>query len=140
MAEPGPKTRRHPSDLTDEDWVPIEPLMAKPARRGRKPSAGLREVLNAIRCLAPSAGGWRVLPVHFGPWRTVPCTTVDRDASQAGVIRGRDGRRQRTRRRSRGPRRADVAAAEVAAVLRRLCGGGLAPIRQGVRRHFGGFA
>ena len=38
---------------------------------GRKPSVDLREVLNAIRYLARSAGGWRMLPVHFGPWQTV---------------------------------------------------------------------
>ena len=38
---------------------------------GRKPSVDLREVLNAIRYVARSAGGWRMLPIHFGPWRTV---------------------------------------------------------------------
>jgi transposase len=31
----------------------------------------LREVLNAIRYMARSAGGWRMLPVHFGPWQTI---------------------------------------------------------------------
>ena len=31
----------------------------------------LREVLNAIRYMARSGGGWRMLPVHFGPWETV---------------------------------------------------------------------
>jgi transposase len=41
------------------------------ANRGRKPAVDLREVLNAIRYMARSAGGWRMLPVHFGPWQTV---------------------------------------------------------------------
>ena len=38
---------------------------------GPKASVDLREVLNASRYLARSAGGWRMLPVYFGPWRTV---------------------------------------------------------------------
>jgi transposase len=44
-------------------------LLPKPSRRGRKPSVDLREVLNAIRYMARSAGGWRMLPVHFEPLR-----------------------------------------------------------------------
>ena len=53
-------------------WAQVEPLMPRAARRGRKPSVDLREVLNAIRYLARSGGGWRMLPVHFGPWQRVP--------------------------------------------------------------------
>jgi putative transposase len=45
--------------------------MPRPSRRGRKPAVDLREVLNAIRYLARSAGGWRMLPLHFGPCQTV---------------------------------------------------------------------
>jgi putative transposase len=54
-----------------EEWVRIEPLLPEPSWRGRKPEVDLREVLNAIRYMARSAGGWRMLPVHFGPWQTV---------------------------------------------------------------------
>ncbi len=71
MAEIARKTKRYPSDLTDEEWARLEPLMPKPARRGRKPAVDLREILNAIRYMARSAGGWRMLPIHFGPWQTV---------------------------------------------------------------------
>ena len=71
MAEVARKTKRYPSDLTDEEWVRVEPLMPPAPRRGRKPSVNLREVLNAIRYLARSGGGWRMLPIHFGPWQTV---------------------------------------------------------------------
>jgi transposase len=71
IAELGRKTKRYPSDLTDEEWARIEPLMPKPERRGRKQVVDLREVLNAIRYMARSAGGWRMLPLHFGPWQTV---------------------------------------------------------------------
>ena len=71
MAELGRKTKRYPSDLTDEEWTRIEPLLPKPSRRGCRPAVDLREVLNAIRYMARGAGGWRMLPVHFGAWQTV---------------------------------------------------------------------
>jgi transposase len=63
--------RHYPTDLTDEEWQRIEPLLPKPAKRGRKRGVDLREILNAIRYLARTGCGWRMLPVHFGPWQTV---------------------------------------------------------------------
>jgi len=42
------KTKRYPTDLTDEEWARIAPLLPKPAKRGRKRDVDLREVLNAI--------------------------------------------------------------------------------------------
>jgi transposase len=30
-----------------------------------------REVINVVRYLVRSGCGWRMLPVHFGPWQTV---------------------------------------------------------------------
>lgn len=73
MAEIARKTRRYPSDLTDNEWERIAPLMPKPPPRGRKPTVDFREILNAIRYMARSAGGWRMLPSEFGPWQTVYC-------------------------------------------------------------------
>jgi transposase len=49
MAELGRKMKRNPSDLTDEEWAQIEPLLPKLSKRGRKPTVDLCEVLNAIR-------------------------------------------------------------------------------------------
>ena len=63
--------RRYPTDLTDAEWEQVRPLLPKPPRRGRTPRVDLREVLNAIRYMARSGGGWRMLPIHFGPWQTV---------------------------------------------------------------------
>ena len=71
MAEIARKTKRYPSDLTDEEWEQIKPLLPKLRQRGRKPAVDLREILNAIRYMAHSAGGWRMLPTNFGPWQTV---------------------------------------------------------------------
>lgn len=71
MAEITRKTKRYPSDLTDEEWAQIGPLMPKPRQRGRPREVDLREVLNALRYLVRSGCGWEMLPVHFGPWQTV---------------------------------------------------------------------
>ena len=71
MAEIVRKTERYPSDMKDEEWERIKPLLPNPRRRGRKPAVDLREVLNAIRYMARSAGGWRMLPTDFGPWQTL---------------------------------------------------------------------
>jgi putative transposase len=71
MAAMERKTKRYSSDLTDEEWGRIAGLLAKPSRRGRKPSVAMREVLNAIRYMTRSGGGWRMLPKDFPPWQTV---------------------------------------------------------------------
>ena len=39
------KTNRYPSDLTDEEWSRIGPLLPKPSRRGRKPGVVMRLAL-----------------------------------------------------------------------------------------------
>ena len=64
--------RRYPTDLTNAEWERIQPLLPKPAKRGRKPGVDLREILNAIRYLARAGCGWRMLPHDFGAaWQTV---------------------------------------------------------------------
>ena len=65
------RTKRYPTDLTDEEWAQIAPLLPPPAKRGRKPEVDLRAVLNAIRYMTRTGGGWRMLPKDFPPWQTV---------------------------------------------------------------------
>ena len=101
--------RRCPTDLTDEEWEQIAPFLPAPAARGRSPKAGLREVLNTIRYMSRCRGGWRMLPVRFGPWRTVywwfrrfvrrqlfqPIHDIQVDARpRAGGARGQSERRR----------------------------------------------
>jgi putative transposase len=61
----------YPTDLTDEQWKLIEPLLppAKPGGRPRK--TDLREVLNALFYLNRAGCQWRMLPHEFPPWKTV---------------------------------------------------------------------
>lgn len=71
MAEIEKKTKRYPTELTDEEWARIEPFLPGAAKSGRPSRTDLREVLNGIRYLARSGGGWRMLPKDFPPWPTV---------------------------------------------------------------------
>jgi len=61
---------RYASDLSDEEFALIEPVLPAPKRRGRKPTDA-RTILNAlfymIRCGCP----WRYLPKDFAPFTTV---------------------------------------------------------------------
>jgi len=62
--------RRYDTDLTDEQWALVEPLLPRRARTGR-PRADLREVLNAVLYLNRTGCQWRLLPRDFPPWSTV---------------------------------------------------------------------
>jgi transposase len=67
MAKIAKKTKRYTCDLTDEEWDRMVALMSKPGRQGRSDKVDFREVINVVR----SGCGWRMLPIHFGAWRTV---------------------------------------------------------------------
>ena len=65
------RAKRYPTDLTEEEWRFIQPFLPAVPKRGRKPTTDLREVLDALRYLARTGGGWRMLPNDFPPWQTV---------------------------------------------------------------------
>jgi len=60
----------YPSDLTDEQWNRLEPLIpaAKPGGRPRR--VNIREVLNAILYWSRTGCQWRQLPHDLPPWGT----------------------------------------------------------------------
>jgi putative transposase len=64
------KPQRYDTDLTDEQFALLGPLLPRPKRTGRPP-ADLREVLNAILYLVRTGCQWRMLPKDFPPWSTV---------------------------------------------------------------------
>ena len=61
----------HPSDLTDDQWAAVEPLIPPPVAGGRKREVNLREVVNAIRYLRATNCGWRGPPSGFPNRSTV---------------------------------------------------------------------
>ena len=66
--------RHYPTDLTDEQWEVLAPLLPQPKWRpggpGRRPYA-LRRVLNGIFYVTKTGCQWRMLPRDFGHWNTI---------------------------------------------------------------------
>jgi transposase len=62
---------RYASDLTDEEWAMIKPLLPARKKQGRPRTTDLREVLNAILYMARTGCQWRMLPKEFPPRRTI---------------------------------------------------------------------
>ena len=60
----------YPSDLTDEQWALLEPLIPV-SKVGRPRTVDMREVLNAIFYLNRSGCQWDMLPHDFPPKSTV---------------------------------------------------------------------
>jgi putative transposase len=65
------KRKRYPSDLTDEQWALLKPLLPRVHRRGQPRKTDLREVINALFYHTREGGTWRALPHDFPPWKTV---------------------------------------------------------------------
>ena len=62
---------RYASDMTDEGWNLIMPLLPPAKRLGRPRTTDLREVLNAIRYMARTGCQWRMVPKEFPPRSTI---------------------------------------------------------------------
>src|SRR6187549_750607 len=63
--------KAYPSDLSDEQWTYVEPLLPKRDKRGRQAQHSRREMLNAVLYLARSGCAWRMLPHDLPPWEAV---------------------------------------------------------------------
>ena len=59
------------SDLTDEEWAKLEPLIPPAKPGGRQRSTNLREVMNAIFYVLKTGCQWDMLPHEFPPNGTV---------------------------------------------------------------------
>ena len=61
------------TDLTDEQWAKIEPLLPvkerQPRRRGR-PFRPARDVLNGVLWVLRTGARWPDLPKHYPPFQT----------------------------------------------------------------------
>jgi len=66
-----------PTDLTDDQWQRVDPLLPRPESIGRPRQLDLREVVNAILFLLHADCGWRGLPASF-PKRSSIRTYYDR--------------------------------------------------------------
>ena len=62
---------RYPSDLTDEEWALIEPLIPPAKRGGGKRTVNLREVVNGLMYVLSTGCQWRAIPKDLPPRSTV---------------------------------------------------------------------
>jgi transposase len=61
---------RYTTDLTDDEWLLIEPYV-RSSSYGRPPLHSKRELLNAIFYQVRAGSAWHLLPHDLPPWRTV---------------------------------------------------------------------
>ncbi len=61
----------YPSDLTDEQWTVLEPLLPTAKPGGRPRSVDLREIVNGLLFVLRTGCPWRSLPHDLPPWSTV---------------------------------------------------------------------
>jgi len=63
--------KRYPSDLTDEQWAILEPLVPPAKHGGRHREVNMREVINAILYVDRTGCQWDMLPHDLLPKGTV---------------------------------------------------------------------
>ena len=63
--------RRYPSDLTDAQWMRLEPLLPAVRPGGRPRAHPLREIIDALRYVLRGGIAWRALPHDYPPWQTL---------------------------------------------------------------------
>lgn len=61
----------YPSDVTDAEWLILEPLIPPVKCGGRPARHTRREIVNAIFYVLRTGCQWRALPHDFPPWKTV---------------------------------------------------------------------
>ena len=64
-------TLRDPSDMTDAEWVLIEPLIPSAKRGGNKRTVDLRAVVDGLLYVLSTGCQWRALPKDLPPRATV---------------------------------------------------------------------
>jgi transposase len=62
---------RYPSDLTDEEWKLVEPLIPPGKPGGGKRRVVMREVVNGLMYILSTGGQWAALPKDLPPKSTV---------------------------------------------------------------------
>lgn len=65
------KGARYPSDLRDEEWALIAPLIPPAKRGGRRREVDVREVMNGVFYVLETGCQWRALPKDLPPKSTV---------------------------------------------------------------------
>ena len=62
---------RYPSDLTDDEWAYVAPLIPPAKPGGNKRTVNIREVMNGVMYVLSTGCQWRALPKDLPPKSTV---------------------------------------------------------------------
>ena len=62
---------RYPSDLTDEEWSQVAPLIPPAKRGGNKRTVDVREVVNGLMYILSTGCQWRAIPKDLPPRSTL---------------------------------------------------------------------
>jgi len=62
---------RYPSDLTDEEWAFIAPVIPPAKRGGGKRTVSVRDVVNGLMYVLSTGCQWRAIPKDLPPRSTV---------------------------------------------------------------------
>jgi transposase len=62
---------RYPSDLTDEEWALVEPLIAPGKRGGGKRTVVMRNVVDGLMYILSTGCQWRAIPKDLPPRSTL---------------------------------------------------------------------
>ena len=62
---------RYPSDLTDEEWALVGPLIPPAKRGGNKRTVDVREVVNGLMYVLSTGCQWAAIPKDLPPRSTV---------------------------------------------------------------------
>jgi transposase len=63
--------QRYPSDLTDDEWAHVAPLIRPAKRGGHKRTVDVREVVNGLLYVLSTGCQWRAIPKDLPPRSTV---------------------------------------------------------------------
>ncbi len=67
---------RYPSDLMDEEWQLVEPLIPPGKPGGGKRMVNMREVVNGLMYMLSTGCQWRAIPKDLPPKSTVYTTSI----------------------------------------------------------------
>ena len=59
------------SDLKDQEWNILEPLMPAPSSRGRPQEWPQQEIINGVLYILRAGCAWRLMPHDLPPWQSV---------------------------------------------------------------------
>lgn len=81
------KSLRYQTDMTDAEWMVIEPLLPPPHATGRPRVWPMREIVNAVFCVMRAGCPWRLWPKDLPPWGAIRhCFATLRDSGRLIAI------------------------------------------------------